>query len=1027
MNLSRYSIRNPLPAVLLFVLLVLCGLAAFHLTPVQDTPDIDVPVVLVTAALPGASPAQLETEVARKMENAIATIPFVRHISSTINDGLVSTSVEFRLGRNVNEAVNEVRDAIARVRSDMPAELRDPVIGKVGDAGVTAVLTYTLSAERMSQEELSWLVDSSVARALMQVAGVGQVQRVGGVNREVLIELDPVRMAALNVSAAAVSAQLQRMQREAPSGLADIGGTTQMVRTLGTVRGVDELAAMDLVLPDGRRVRLDQVARVSDGHAEPRSVVLLDGKPVVAFEVMRNPGASDVQVAAAVRAAVAKLQAEHRTVQFRESLNKVDTVQENYRGSMNLLYEGALLTVLVVWFFLRDGRATVISALALPLSVLPTFLAIHLLGFTLNMVTLLSLALVIGILVDDAIVEIENIMRHVRMGKSPLQAALDAAEEIGLAVVATTLTLVAVFLPTAFLNDIVGQYFRQFGWTASIAVLASLLVARLLTPMMAAYLLRPVLHTPRESRWMAPYLRAVQWCLRRRKTTLGLSALFMLVSLVMAASLPGDFIPPADGKTTNVALELPPGSTLADTRAAAESARALLRQDPDVVQVYAHVGAGGLRFADLQVSLKPRAERRRHQVEVNAALRKALAALPGARVTVGDGDDGHEISFMLASDDPESLRNAVRDVEAAVRTLPGLGSVYSNISLARPEVIVTPDFARAADLGVTADAIGDTLRVATAGDYDQYLAKLNLPDRQLPIRVRLPQATRSDLAALARLSVPGKQGNVPLSSVAELRLDSAPARIERYDRIRKVLVHVELQGRDGDEVFDQILDLPAMKALPSNVKRVRQGDMERQAELRNSFLLAVGIGILCVYMVLVLLFRGFLQPVTVMAALPLSLGGAFGALLLTGHALSMPSMLGLLMLMGISAKNSILLVDYAIRVRREQGLERVAALLEACRNRSQPVIMTTVAMGAGMLPVALGLGADPSFRAPMAVALIGGLLTSTILSLLVIPVVFTYMDDLLLWSRRKFAPLRQAVSGTGTDTEAGAAAAAGEA
>jgi multidrug efflux pump subunit AcrB len=1012
MNFSKYSIRNPLPAVLLFVLLVLCGIAAFKRMPVQDSPDIDVPVVLVNAALPGASPAQLETEVARKMENAIASVPFVRHLSTTINDGAVSTSVEFRIGRNVNEAMADVRDAIARVRSDMPAELREPVISKVGDAGVTAVLTYSLAAERMGQEELSWFVDGTVARTLMQVGGVGQVQRVGGVNREVLIELDPVRMAALNVSAAAVSQQLQRMQREAPSGQTDIDGATQTVRTLATVRGVAELAAMDLVLPDGRRVRLDQVARVSDSHAEPRSIALLDGKPVVAFEVMRNPGASDTQVAQGVRAAVAKLQAEHRGVTFRESLNKVDVVQENYEGSMDLLYEGALLTVLVVWFFLRDLRATLISAVALPLSVIPTFLVIHLLGFTLNMVTLLSLALVIGILVDDAIVEIENIMRHVRMGKTPLQAALDAADEIGLAVVATTLTLVAVFLPTAFLNDIVGQYFRQFGWTASIAVLASLLVARLMTPMMAAYLLRPVLAEHRESRLMQPYLKAVQWCLRRRRTTVGLSALFFFVSLFVAGSLPGEFIPPANGSTTNISLELAPGSTLADTRAAAEHARELLRKDPDVRQVYSHVGDGGLRFASLQVSLKPRGERARSQVEVNAALRQALTVLPGARVRVGDGDDGDELSFMLASDDPESLRNAVREVEAAVRTLSGLGAVYSNISLVRPEVIVAPDFARAADLGVTADAIGETLRVATAGDYDQYLSKLNLPDRQLPIRVRLPQSARTDLAALARLPVPGKNGNVPLSSVAELRLDSAPARIERYDRTRRVLIHVGLQGRDSDQVFDEILELQAMKELPSNVKRVRQGDNERKAELRDSFLLAIGIGILCVYMVLVLLFRGFLQPGTVMAALPLSIGGAFGALLVTGHGLSMPSMLGLLMLMGISVKNSILLVDYAIRVRREQGLDRVAALLDACHKRSQPVIMTTVAMGAGMLPVALGLGADPSFRAPMAIALIGGLVTSTLLSLIVIPVVFTYMDDLWLWSQRKLAPLRQALAGS---------------
>ena len=1002
MNFSQLSIRNPLPAILLFVLLGVCGLVSFKRMAVQNSPDIEVPVVLVNTSLPGASPAQLESEVARKIDNALAAIPFVRHISSTISDGSVATSVEFRIGRDVDDAVTEVRAAVDRIRRDLPAEMRDPVIAKVADAGVDAVLTYTVSSARMDQAELSWLVDSTVSKALLRIGGVGRVARVGGISREVLIELDPARMAALNVSAAVVSQQLQRMQQESPSGRANIGGANQAVRTIGTVRSVADVAALDMVLPDGRKIRLDQVARVADTNADPTSILLLDGLPVVGFEVMRSTGASDLAVAEAVRQAVAQLSRSEHNVVFLETLNKVDAVQENYSGSMTLLYEGALLTVLVVWFFLRDWRATLISAVALPLSVVPTFLAIHLLGFTLNMVTLLSLALVIGILVDDAIVEIENIMRHLRMGKTPYQAALDAADEIGLAVVATTATLVAVFLPTAFLNDIVGQYFKQFGWTASVAVLASLLVARLLTPMMAAFLLKPVaqVQTHRESRLMAPYLKAVRWCLAHRKWTMLMSGAFFIGSLALIPHLPSDFIPPANGMTTNVSLELPPGSTLADTHAAAEQARALIETDADVTQVYSVVGDGGVRRASLSVSLTPRGERSRKQIEVNAALRAALAGVAGARVTVGDGDDGDELSFMLSGDDPETLKTAVTTIQRDIRSISGLGSIYSNISLVRPELIVVPDFARAADLGVTVDAIGQTLRVATEGDYDNALAKLNLPDRQLPIRVRLPASSRQDLGLLARLAVPGKNGNVPLGAVAELRIDSAPAQIDRRDRTRKVVIHVGLNGKDYDEVMDQIEELPAMKNLPADVKRGKQGDAERKGELFSSFLLALGIGILCVYMVLVLLFKGVMQPITVMAALPLSLGGAFLALLVTNSSLSMPSLIGLLMLMGISVKNSILLVEYAIRVRRE-GMSRFDALIDACRKRAQPIIMTTTAMSAGMLPIALGWSADPSFRAPMAIAVIGGLLTSTFLSLLVIPVVFTLVDDLVLWAARK--------------------------
>jgi multidrug efflux pump subunit AcrB len=999
MNFSSLSIRNPLPAILLFFLLGVFGLFSFKAMPVQKSPDIDVPVVLVRTSLPGASPEQLESEVARRLENSLAAIPFVRHISTTINDGVVSISVEFRVGRDVGTALTEVRDAVDRIRRDLPAEMRDPVIGKVSDADVDAVLTYTVQSDRLGQAELSWLVDSAVSKALTRLPGVGHVTRVGGVDREVLVELDPVRMAALNVSAAVVSQQLERVQQEAPSGRASIGGGNQSMRTIGTVRSVADIAALELALPDGRHLRLDQVARVADAVSEPASIALLDGRRVVGFEVMRTPGASDITVAAAVRQAVAVIARSDNRVTFRETLNKVDAVKDNYAGSMALLYEGALLTVLVVWLFLRDWRATLISAIALPLSVVPTFLVIHLLGFTLNMVTLLSLALVIGLLVDDAIVEIENIMRHLRMGKSPLQAAHDAADEIGLAVVATSATLVAVFLPTAFLDDIVGQYFKQFGWTASVAVMASLLVARLLTPMMAAFLLKPAAPAMRCSPLMAPYLRAVMWTLAHRKTTVALSCAFFAGSLALIPYLQSAFVPPEDGTTTNVALELAPGSTLEDTSAVAEQARALLMQDADVTQVYAVIGDGAARRAALSVSLKPRTARHRKQVEIDAALRARLAALPAARVTVGDGDDD-ELMLMLASDDPAALHQAVSALQRDIRGIPGLGSIYSNVSLVRPELVVVPDFARAADLGVTVDAIGATLRVATEGDYDHALAKLNLPDRQLPIRVRLPASARADLSLLERLSVPGRSGNVPLSAVAAVRMDSAPAQIERRDRTRKVVIHVGLNGKESDAVLDDILDLPAMKNLPADVKRVKLGDAERKAELRGSFVQAILTGLLCVYLVLVLLFRGVMQPLTVMAALPLSFGGAFLALLVTGSPLSMPSLIGLLTLMGISGKNSILLVEYAIRVRR-LGMSRTDALIEACRQRAQPVIMTTAAMGAGMLPIALGWGADPGFRAPLAIAVIGGLLTSTFLSLLVIPVVFTCVDDFSAWAVRK--------------------------
>ncbi|GAB2875157.1 efflux RND transporter permease subunit [Pseudoduganella ginsengisoli] len=1001
MNVSAYSIRHPIPAILLFILLTIAGLFGFRAMKVQDSPDLDFPVVFVRSALPGASPPQLESDVARKIENSLASISQVRHIYTTISDGMVETSVQFRLEKDVAEAMADVRDAVGRVRSDLPADLRDPVITRL-DLADQPVLTYTVSSANRDEAALSWLIDSKFSKALLLVPGVGRVARVGGVTREILVELDPARLASFNVSAADISRQLQRVQQEASGGMASISGVQQSVRTIGTVRSVEEIAALSMALPDGRKIRLDQVARVLDTHAERRAITLLDGKPVIGFTITRNRGASEIEVAKAVRSAVAELAASEPHVTLREAFNGVDTVRDNYAGSMSLLYEGALLTVVVVWFFLRDWRATLVSALALPLSVIPTFMVMHWLGFSLNLITLLALALVVGILVDDAIVEIENIMRHLRMGKTPLQAALDAADEIGLAVVATTATLIAVFLPTAFMGGVVGQYFRQFGWTASVAVGASLIVARMVTPMMAAYLLKPAPHAGREHPLMARYLAAVAWCLRNRSRTLAMAAAFFVASLALIPFLSTAFFPPVNGTQTQVTLELAPGSTLEETRQAAEHARALLVRDKDVVQVYSAIGGADVQRATLTVSLKPRQERGRKQIDINRDLRAQLAELPGVRTTVGSADEAaEELTVSLEGDDAEALKAAAQAIQREIRTIPGLGSIYSDVSVLRPEVIVRPDPAKAADLGVSAAAIGDTLRVATSGDYDQDLSKLNLPERQVPIRVRLPESARQDLDLLQRLTVPGKSGNVPLSSVADVRIDSGVARIDRRDRIGRVVIHVELNGADLNEVEEKVDELASLKQLPPGVKR-SQGDREMQKELFSNFGMAMLTGIICVYMVLVLLFRGFMQPVTVMSALPLSIGGAFAALLVTRSSLSLPSLLGLLMLMGIAVKNSILLVDYAMRARRLHGKDRVTALVEACHKRVQPIVMTSVAMAAGMLPVALGWGADPSLRSPMAIAVIGGLITSTVLSLLVVPVVFTYVDDWVLKARAKW-------------------------
>ncbi|HEU0202179.1 MAG TPA: efflux RND transporter permease subunit, partial [Burkholderiaceae bacterium] len=739
----------------------------------------------------------------------------------------------------------------------------------------------------------------------------------------------------------------------------------------------------------------------------------------------------EIDVMNAARKAIDELAAEHPNVTLTQVIDNATPVQENFDGSMQLLYEGAILAVLVVWWFLRDWRATIVAATALPLSVIPAFLGMQYFGFTLNTVTLLSLALVVGILVDDAIVEIENIARHLRMGKTPMQAATEAADEIGLAVIATTFALVAVFLPTAFMGGIPGKFFKQFGWTAVLAILASLVVARFLTPMMAAYLLKPVAHGEEKDGWlMQRYMRAMRWCLKHRSATALGAAAFFIGSVSLIGLLPTGFVPSNDRAQTMINIELPPGSTLAETWQVAERARQIAQSIPQVKSVFSSIGGGSAgnafapgtaaetRRAVLTVTLAHRTERDESIKDIEAKIRAQLAEIPAARFQVGAQDNGVKMKIVLRSEDPAALNEAAQAAVRDLRTLRGVGAVTSSASLVRPEIVVRPDFARAADLGVTAAKIGETVRVATAGDYNTALAKLNLSERQVPVRVKLPDAVRGDLAQLERLTVPGKNGPVMLGSVATLRMDSGPAQIDRLDRSRNVTFEVELGSRPLGEAYEEALRLPAFKNLPPAVKLAELGDAQEMQDLFSSFGIAMAIGVLCIYGVLVLLFKDFMQPVTILAALPLSVGGAFVALLITQNALSMPSMIGLLMLMGVVTKNSILLVEYAIVARRE-GKSRFEALVDACHKRSRPIVMTTIAMGAGMLPLALGMGADPAFRAPMAIAVIGGLMTSTLLSLLVVPAVFTYVDDVQRWIARLAARL----SGRAGSAMAGAPAA----
>ncbi len=1039
MNVSAWSIRNPIAAAMLFFLLMLAGLYSFQQMKVQNFPDLDVPNITVVATLPGASPNQLENDVARVLENSMAALQGIRNIYTQVQDGVVSITAEFRLERDSQEALDDVRSAVAKVRGDLPSDLQEPIINKVDLAGMP-VLAYAVASDTLDAEALSWFIDNDIERLLMTVRGVGAINRVGGVERQVQVQLDPLKLQALGVTAADISRQLARVQIERAGGRADLGGSQQPLRTVASLQSAQELAGLELALPDGRNIRLDQIARVVDTVAEPTAAAFLNGQPVVGFEVVRSRGASEVEVGAGVRAKLSQLQLDRPDLHITESFDFVTPVQEEFDGSMLLFYEGALLAVLVIWLFLRDWRATVVAAIALPLSAIAAFIGMHYLGFSINVVTMLAMSLVIGVLVDDAIVEVENIVRHMRMGKTPYRAAMEAADEIGLAVIATTFTLIAVFLPTAFMSGIPGKFFQQFGWTAALAVFASLVVARALTPMMAAYMLRPFVQTAarplwarksvlrervwlwlnpqQEPRWLDSYQLWAAWCIRHRWVTMISAGAFFIASVMLIPLLPQGFIPPDDNSQTQIFIELPPGATLAQTVQAAERARLLVAAVPHVRSIYTTIGSGAAgtdpfappgaaesRKAALTIQLDPRELRPRKQVIENQ-LRLAMIELPGVRSRVGLGGTGERYILTLSGADPLALHSAATQIERELRGIAGVAAVQSSAALVRTEIIVTPDLARAAERGVTSSAIAETLRIATVGDFDAALAKMNLPQRQIPIVVKLDPAARQDLGVLERLSVPGARGPVLLTQVATLSYGGGPAVISRFNRSRNINFEVELAGIALGDMKTAVDALPSIRNLPPGVRVLEVGDAEVQAELFASFALAMLTGVLCIYVVLVLLFKTFLHPVTILAALPLSLGGAFVALLLTNKSFSMPSLIGLVMLMGIATKNSILLVDYAIEAQRRHGMERLQAILDACHKRARPIIMTSIAMGAGMLPIAVGWGAaDASFRSPMAVAVIGGLITSTLLSLLVIPALYTIVDDFSLWLKRVFGRL----------------------
>jgi len=1048
MNFSAWSIRNPIAPLLFFFILVVLGWQSFKSLPITRFPNIDFPLVLVSVGQPGAAPSELEAQVTKIIEDAVVGITGVKNISSTINDGASTTAIEFRMEVPSDKAVQDVKDAIDGVRGDLPGGVNEPFVTKLDIEG-QAILTYSVTAPNMTLEEISWFVDDQVKRAIQSRPGVGRISRFGGADREIRIELDPVRLDSYGITASAVNAQLRASNVNLGAGRAEIGAAEQSIRTLGDAASVETLANTIIALPSGRFVRISDLGQVVDTYEELRSATKLDGNQVVTFAVYRAKGASEVSVAEQVTEGLDILRSQNPGVGIQLIDDTVFYTYGNYEAAIHTLIEGALLAVIVVFAFLRNWRATLITAVALPLSAIPTFWVMDLLGFSLNLVSFLAITLATGILVDDAIVEIENIARHIRMGKTPYRASIDAADEIGLAVIATTFTIIAVFVPVSFMGGIVGQYFMQFGLTVAIAVAFSLLVARLITPMMAAYLMTEKDANAGhhagggDSRTMTLYLRLVAAStqgrlfgrIRAYYLTLVGAIGVLAVSLYFMLQIPGAFLPPEDVSRISISVELPPGTTLEQTDATTEAMRKSIADIEGIRNIFIINGASPTGDLDLRnATLTILLEKLDHglllnlseafnqipilhyivpdlknngrtitQAEVEAQVFARLKSVPDARVLKLNDRGERDLNYSVLAANEADLNSAVALLENALAGDPLLANVSSKGAVPRPEIQVRPRADQAARLGVTTAAIAETLRVATIGDVDAALAKISLDGRQIPVRVRLGDQMREDLARIAALRVPTSAGgSVPISAVADVIVGEGPATINRFNRERRATIGADLplgvalgtaQSRFAEIVEGNPDKGIAPVPLPGTARLAAAGDAEVQGELFASFGQAMILGLMLMLAVLILLFKSVLQPLTILLSLPLAIGGVAAALIITNASISMPVLIGILMLMGIVTKNAILLVDFVIEM-RTRGFDRFAAVIEAGHKRAQPIVMTSIAMSAGMLPSALGIGEGGAFRAPMATAVIGGIIVSTVLSLVIVPAFYLIMDDL---------------------------------
>jgi HAE1 family hydrophobic/amphiphilic exporter-1 len=1036
MVISDFAIKRPMITIVTMVALVVFGLFALMRLQTDEFPDIQQPVVLVGVPYPGASPEGVEREILKPVEDAIKGISGVDQILGTASDGYAQIIVIFLFEKDVSQATQDIRDAISAIRADLPVEMKEPILQRF-DPADQPIVSIALSSETYSPAQLTRMADPEITSELRGISGVSQVRLVGEVKREMTIQLRPQALQAAGISIAQVVQSLQAQNLAAPVGRVNGPLEERTIRLQGRLEGPEDFMQLVVAEKNGQIIRLGQVADALDGTQEQRSLTLfwqrdsagktLEGKEAIGIDIVKAKGYSTTAVSEKIRNAMARME---KTLPPGVKVNIVrdagTRVEDSVRNVEEALLLGALLTVLVVFLFLNSWRSTVITGLALPVSVLASFIAVWIAGFTLNTMSLLGLSLAIGILIDDAIVVRENIVRHIEMGKDHMTAAHEGTDEIGLAVAATTFSIVAVFVPIAFMYGVAGQWFKPFALTIACSVLVSLFVSFSLDPMLSAYWADPQIEAherrnpiaralDRFNNWFnhqaENYKRVIGWALDHRLAMIGLAALafFGAIALPVVGLVGASFFGSDDRSELTIALETPPGSNLDYTRIKAEEAGRIARQHPEVVYTYTTLGTatGAVDNGNVFVRLVPKHERDIGAEELGTKIRKEVNRIGGATMTVYTSQfagQQKQIQLQLRGANAATLSLTAEQLAAQVRQVPGAVDVGLSTKGQKPELEIQLNRNLAGSIGVTVGQVAQALRPAfagiKAGDWEDPTGELR------EVNVRLQPESRQRVADLEQLPLvinsSAGQTTMPLGQIASIRQGLGPAQITHLDAELVVTVEANTAGRSLSEVMKDINARIAKMNFPAGVRLTQGGEVDSQAEVFGRIFAALGVAVMLMYLILVVQFGSFLEPLAILVSLPLSLIGVMLALMITGDTINIMSLIGVILLMGIVAKNAILLIDFAKWARERDGLSRREALIQAGAIRLRPILMTTLALIAGMLPVALGLGEGAQFRAPLGRAVIGGVITSTLLTLLVIPTVYEIMDEWREWLLGKF-------------------------